>query len=150
MRPQQALGRPGTPVIPDIWSTAPRVVIGKTLTATCAIRHPGGVKGAFNSTTGTYPITPHAPHFTGAARVQVLNAQEREQLVADQDVTTVGYRVVVPLEADQTQVDDVVTVTVVNEHGDPVLPDHDLVVTSVATGSLAWERDLICTDNLSG
>lgn len=149
VRARQHQGRPGTPVIPQSWSQAPRVIVGKTMTGRCEIRRPGAVKSStFNTTTGTYPMTPPAPHFTGPTRVQVLNAQERAQLVGDQPVTTVGYRVVVPLDANLVEVDDVVTVTCTDDNGDPVLVDHELIVRSFAVGSLAWERDLICTDNL--
>lgn len=148
MRSRQAVGRPGTPVIPSKWSQAPRVVIEKTWTACVEIRHPGGTKGAFNATTGTYPATPHEPHFTGDARIQVLNAQERSQLIAEDPVTTVGYRVVVGLDASEVAVEDVVKITGVDDNGDPTLINHELILRSFDRGSLAWERDLICTDNL--
>lgn len=149
MRSRQHVGRPGTPVIPKTWSKAPRVVFEKTRTASCTIRHPGAAKtGPLNQTTGTYPMDPPAPHFSGSARVQVLNAQDREQLVGGEPVTTVGYLVCISIAADEVKVDDVVTVTCTDDNGDPLLTNHELIVKSFATGSLAWERDLICTDNL--
>ncbi len=148
MRPIQATGRAGTPVIPAGWSTAPRVVVAKTWTSKCEIRHPGGTKGAFDESTGTYPVTEQAPHFRGNARVQVLNAQDREDLIADQPVTTVGYRVSISVDATAVQVEDVVTVTCLDANGDLTLQDRELVVASFSRGSLAWERDLICIDDM--
>jgi hypothetical protein len=53
VRPQQALGRPGTPVIPAGWQQAHGAVVAKTWTVPCEIRHPGGTKGPFDPTTGT-------------------------------------------------------------------------------------------------
>ncbi len=122
--------------------------MGKTRTASCEIRDPGGTKGPFNETTGTYPTVPFPPHFTGTARVQQLNAQDMAKLVAEQQVTETGYLVVVDLSADQVKVGDVVTITTLDDNGDPALVDHELVVRSFGRGSLAWERDLICSDNL--
>lgn len=147
MRATQAVGRPGTPVIPGQWSQAPRTGFAKTRTARITIRRPGAVKGAFDDTTGTYPMVPPEPHFTGTARIQARDAQPAELLVADQEVTTTGYLVAVPLDATQVQVEDIVTVTDLDCNGDEVLVGHELIVRSVATGSLVWERDLICTDD---
>lgn len=148
VRPTQATGRPGTPVIPAAWSQAPRVVFSKTRTAWCAIRRPGGVEGTFNPTTGTRPITPNAPHFTGSARIQELTAQDQAKLVAEQQVTQTSYLIAVALAATQVAVDDIVTVTCFDNNGDPILTDHEFTVRSLSRGSLAWERDLICTDYL--
>lgn len=148
MRASQHVGRPGTPVIPATWSEAPRTVVGKTWTSQCEIRHPGGVKGIFDATTGTYPLTPHTPHFTGKARLQVLDAQERANLVAAEPITTLAYRVSVTVDATAVQVEDVLKVTGLDANGDPTLVDHQLVVKSFSRGSLAWERDLICIDHV--
>lgn len=148
MRPTQAVGRTGTPVIPSRWSGAPRAVMAKTRTACVEIRHPGGTKGPFDPTTGTYPVVPHAPHFTGSARIQVRDAQSAEQLVAEQEVTTTGYLVAIDLSATDVAVEDVVTITGLDDNGDQVLLNHDLIVRAIAKGSLAWERDLTCTDDL--
>lgn len=149
MRPTQATGRPGTPVIPDGWAKAHRTVAVKTMTATCTIRRPGGTKGAFNSTTGTYPITPNAPHYTGPCRIQVLPIMSGQRDTAEEQITVAGYLVTVELDASaETLVDDVLTVTAPGDNGDPLLLDRDLVVSGIALGSLAWERDLTCIDSL--
>lgn len=149
MRPQQALGRPGTEVIPDRWAGTHGAVVAKTWTVGCEIRHPGGTKtGGLDPTTGTYPVTPHAPHFSGNARVQALSLADTARLVADQEITTGGYLIATDLAATDVQVDDVITIVTVPAGADQSLVARQLVVRSVARGSLAWERDLIATDNL--
>lgn len=143
------MGRPGTAVIPPNWSRAPRVVFEKTRTGACAIRHPGADKvGPLDTTTGTYPMTEHGPHFTGSVRVQALSTQEQQHLTAEDPVTTVGYRLCVSVTADQVEVEDVVTVTCFDDNGDPLLLDRELIVRALAVGTLAWERYLICSDDL--
>lgn len=149
MRPKQSTGRPGTPVVPPRWSEAPRVVMAGTRTAMVEIRHPGGTQGPFDPDTGTYPTVPHPAHHAGSARIQALDAQEQEQLVADQQVTTTGYRVSVDLDCDEAAVGDVVKVTALDATiGDPFTVGHELTIRSFAHGSTSWQRHLICTDNL--
>jgi hypothetical protein len=135
-------------VIPTKWSQAPRTVFAKTWSASITIRRPGGTKGPFNETTGTYPITPYAPHYTGTARIQRLSTEAQEQLVAEQQITTAGYQITTDLAADGCDVNDLVHVTAVDDNGDPDLPGTDLQVHSIGSGSLAWERVLIASINL--
>lgn len=149
MRPKQSTGRPGTSVVPPHWSEAPRVVMAGTRTATVEIRHPGGTQGPFDPNTGTYPTVPHPAHHTGTARIQALDAQEQEQLVAEQQVTTTGYRISVDLACDEVLVGDVVTVTALDTTiGDPFTVGRTFTVRSFGQGSTAWQRHLICTDDL--
>lgn len=147
MRPRQATGRPGTQVIPTGWSDAPRQIMRRTWTAAVSIRHPGGTQGPFDPDTGTYPSVPFPPHYVDGARIQVLSTQEQEQLVAEDEVTTVAYRVVVDLDTStETRVGDVVLVDSLDTSiGDPLTVGQELVVRSYGVGSMAWERDLICT-----
>lgn len=148
MRSRQHTGRPGTQVIPDRWQGTHGRVIAKTWTVCVEIRRPGAVKGAFNPTTGTYPMTPPAPHFTGMARVQALATRDQAQNAADQAVTELRYLVAVSLEANEVQVDDVVKITGVKDDSDQTLVNREVTVSSLARGSLAWERDLTCIDDL--
>lgn len=150
MRPTQASGRAGTPVIPAGWSTAPRTVMAGTRTATVTIRRPGGTQGAFDPETGDYETTPYAPHYTGPARVQMLSTQDRATVVAEDDITTVAYQVTVPLTADQIAIGHLVTVSAVDASiGDAAAVGHELLVRSFGdTNTLAWERVLICTRDL--
>ena len=153
MRPV-AQGRPGTEVIPAGWSADHRPVVKGTFTATVAIRHPGGTQGAFDPETGTYPNTPHPAHYgAGAtepnARIQVQPIFSGERDTAGQLVSVAGYLVVVDRDTSTaTAVGDICKVTAVDDNGDPSLVNRELTVSGVARGSLAWERDLTCLDDL--
>ena len=148
-RPTRSQGRPGTPVIPCDWGPSHQPVVAKTLTGTCTIRRPGGTKDTFNQTTGTWSVTPYAPHYTGGCRIQILSVEERNELFADEPLTTVGYRVVVDLDASsETHVADLVEVTGIGGSGDPTLTGRSLTVRSFSRGTLAWERDLVCVEAL--
>lgn len=138
-----------TRVIPTGWSGHHRPVVAGTFTATCAIRRPGGVPGVFDPETGETPTTAHDPHYTGGCRVQVLPSLEQEAVTGDQEVTTVGYRVSIGYNVTpDLAVGDLVKVTAVDDNGDPTLVDRSLRVESFSRGSLMWERDLVCIDDL--
>lgn len=154
VRAHQAVGRPGTQVVPSRWSEAPRVIVGKTFTACCEIRRPDGVRGTFDQASGSYPdAVPAPPHYRGGCRVQVLTGDEQARVSAEEPVATVGYLVVVDLNAGTPEVplsiDDVLTVTDVDpENGDVSLIGRVMTVYGIQRGSLAWERDLTCVDEL--
>lgn len=141
---------PNTRVIPEGWSAHHRPVAEGGMTATVQVRHPGGTPGEFDPVTGTRPNVPHAPHHTGQARIQVAPVFGGGEAVAGgQEITTVAYLVAIELDgSDECKVDDLVKVTAVDDNGDPALVGRTLTVTGVARGSLAWERDLVCTDDL--
>lgn len=154
MRPVQSVGRAGTPVIPAAWSQAPREVMAGTRTATVELRHPGADRGDFDTTTGTYPASPHPAYWTGSARIQVapvFGGGQRENAGETREV--ISYLVAIDLSADDStdelRLDDEVKVTGVDDNGDPSLVDRTLYVQSIARGSLAWERDLSCVDQLT-
>lgn len=154
MRSQQALGRPGTPVIPPRWSDAPRAVVAKTRTGCCELRHAGSTPGEFDPSNGTYPdAQEHPAYWSGTCRIQVapIFGGGQEDAVGE-PVTTVGYLIAVDLDADdpadEVRVGDLVKVTVLDDNGDQSLVGRDLTLQSVARGTLAWERDLVCVDQL--
>lgn len=138
-------------VIPADWSAHHRPVLAGTHTATVTLRRPGGTPGAFNPTTGAFPVTPFAAYYSGPARVQKL-APEQTRLAGEQQVSTLGYAVMLDhtLEDIPTavQLDDLCQVTEVDDNGDETLVGRDLVVGAIERGSLHWERRLLCTDNL--
>lgn len=147
--PRQSVGRPGTPVIPADWSAAPRIVMEGTRTAAVALRHPGVATGAFDPATGTYPGAQEAAYWTGTARVQAAPTfVDRD--AADEAITARAYLVTVELEADdpdgELRLGDLVDITGGDANIDPTLIGRSLTITSVARGSLAWERDLLCVD----
>lgn len=135
-------------VIPPDWSAHHRQVVDETHTATVTLRRPGGTRGAFDRASGTYPMTPNAVYFTGPARIQVLADTAQVALVAEQESSSLRYAVMLDHAASGIQLDDLCTVTAVDDNGDASLVGRDLTVESIARGSLHWERRLICTDDL--
>lgn len=134
------------PVIPADWAAHHRPVAEGTMTGTCEIRHPGGTT-SFDPATGTRDTVPHPPHHTGPARLQARPAETSAGVAGEQQITTYEYLVVVDLDGSaDTKVGDLVTVTAVDDNGDAALVGQMLTVTGVSSGSLAWERDLICSD----
>jgi hypothetical protein len=152
--PNQSVGRPGTPVIPADWSTAPRIVMAGTRTGQCGLRHPGAATGAFDPATGTYPGAERTAYWTGSCRIQATPIfGGRPEDAAGEAITTVAYLVAVDLDADdpadQLRVGDLVRVSALDDNGDQTLIGRDLTVQSIARGTLAWERDLVCVDQLT-
>jgi hypothetical protein len=114
------------------------------MTATCTIRHPGGTR-VFDAATGLTTTTPLIPFYSGVCRVQALAVGDNRADVAGQQVSSAGYLITVPWSVDEAEVDDLVTVTA---SGDGSLTGRTLTVTTVQRGSLRFERDLICLDDL--
>ncbi len=147
---------PGSQVIGPRWADHHRPVVAATFTATCSIRHPGGTPGVFNPVSGTRPITPHPVFHTGPCRVQVLGSisgQVSTPVTAEQEISTINYRVSVDWDAvtsgaDDIFVDDLVTFSAVGRNGDPTLVGRTLTVRGITRGSLVWSRALTCTDSL--
>lgn len=154
MRARQHTGRPGTPVIPARWSEAPRTVMAKTRTGCATLRHQGSTPGDFDPVTGGYPDAVAEPaYWTGTCRVQaeaLLSAIAHD--VAGEDVTTVGYLVTVDVNAtdpaDELRIGDLIRVTDLDPNGDKSLIGRDLTIISIGRGTLAWERDLGCLDQI--
>ena len=145
-RPTRAQGRPGTRVIPVNWERDHAPVVDKTFTAGVQI---------FDPYTGTEPVlqagytysagAAGAPIYTGNARIQVMNAQAAADIVGDQEQLTTVYLVVIERAADVPVGSRVVVAT-----GDPMLTDgRHLIVRKAAAGSLRWERDLWCVDDMT-
>lgn len=134
--------------IPVDWSAHHRPVLAGTRTATVTLRRPGGTPGAFDPVTGSYPSTPFAAYLETEARIQVLPSNDQVRLAGEQEYSTLGYQVTLDHEATGVQLDDLVTVTAVDDNGDTDLVGRELTVESIERGSLHWERVLVCTDNL--
>lgn len=149
-RTTRAQGRPGTKVIPDIWESSHAVVVGKTRTAEITIfgRNTDDAEPVMNADFTYDAGNPAATLYTGPARIQSLgSALDSQVLAADQAVATSGYLIVIDRDADNIPVGSIVQVTAST---DPTLTtDRRLVVRKIARGSLRWERDLWCTDDLT-
>lgn len=134
--------RPGSRVIPSGWEARHRPVAEGTHTATITFRRPAAAP-VFDPATGT-TTRPTVTVYTGPCRIQEL---PREHVVTDpaQRITIRRYMVSVPIAATNLRVDDVGTVDTAN---DASLPGRPLRVTDVLRGSLTFERNLTCIDNL--
>lgn len=147
VRPQQALGRTGTPVIPAGWQAAHGAVVAKTLTATVALRHPGVTK-TWNSTSRRTEYTGGAPYATAQpARIQAQTSRAVQpgEESAEETLQVAGYLVTLTLDrtADkEPEVGDLVDVTASD---DPLLTGRALRIHDVVRGSLRFERDLFAT-----
>lgn len=135
-------------VIPADWSAHHRPILTSTRGATVALRRPGGITGPLDAETGTYPVTPNTAYYTGPARIQILPVGERTQMAGDQEITTAAYAVMLDHQVNASQLTDLVTVTAVDDNGDAWMVGRELTVESIESGSLHWERRLLCTDNL--
>lgn len=147
-RPTRAQGRPGTRIFPADFEQSHAAVVQRAATAVVDIFAPPVAGQPVMGSDFTYSDTAPADplHTAQPARIQVLNGQETSHLVADQDHVTVGYLVVVPLALD-VPLNAVVRVTAC---ADPTLVTaRRLVVRKIARGSVQWERDLWCVDDLT-
>lgn len=144
--------RPGTAVIPHGWAAHHRDAIAGTMTATCDLRHPGGTGKTFDPNTGSSSTTAATPYVTGArCRVQAITEPGATTLDAAQLVTTVAYLVTIAFDdagAADAKVDDLITITAADDNATPGLVGRTLTVKSRVRGSLAWELDLTCVDDL--
>lgn len=140
---RQSTGRPGTAIIPHDWTDTHGDVISGTWTAVGTLTRKG-VGETYDPDLG-YSV-PNSPTtlYTGHARIQARPIGADAQDQGGQMMTTLGYLVVVPRSVD-AEVDDVWTTT---DADDEHLIGRTLRVESIAYGSLAWERDLWCFDDL--
>lgn len=139
-------------VIPADWSAHHRQVLDTTRTATVTLRRPGGTAGTFDRDLGEWVGgSANAPYYgAGAtepnARIQVMPTVGSDQVreLVEQDVSTLAYSVLLDDAVDGVQLKDVLTVTGMDDNGDQALIGQDLVVASIESGSLHWERKLVC------
>ncbi|WBL18515.1 DUF6093 family protein [Citricoccus sp. NR2] len=138
------------PVIPEGWAAHHRPVANSTMTGICTLTGPAG---GYDYETGEL-----APGETLVAdvpcRVQELKREARAD-AAGQLVDTRQYLVTLPLDQVPnltiTDAGPVVTVTgyADGHDGDPHLLGRPLRVLNVQHGTLLWERDLTCVDDLT-
>ena len=136
------VGLPNTRVIPAGWAEHHRPTAAGTMTVPCTIKRSVGP-----------PPYPLPENWTGldtlhvtVCRVQELK-REGQAVPADQPTTIREYLVPVPLvNAEGTALPDLK----VGEQGDIVYAaGRELRITNIMFGSLEFERDLVCVDNLT-
>lgn len=134
---------PGSRVIPAGWEAYHRPVLETTRTATITFRRFSGPPVHDPETGST--SRPTVVVFSGTCRIQDHVTNAAGAFVAGAERITVhAYQVSLPVEAD-LELDDVGTVDASN---DPTLTGRELRVIDIQRGSLLFERDVICTDNL--
>jgi len=146
-RPRRAHGRPGTAVIPPAWEADHAVVAAKTFTATVKI-WPRATAPDIKDDLSYDDAGSPSPVYVGGARIQVLSGgrDAANQMIGDQAVSSVAYLVAIDREAAPIRRGYVVEVVTSN---DATLQDgRRLAVERVDRGSLRFERDLYCTDQL--
>lgn len=134
----------GSRVIPSGWEAHHRPVLETTWTATVTFRRLTGTPvhdPATGSTSQESTVV-----YAGPCRIQNNETTSAGSMVAGaQKITSHDYQVSGPVEMN-LKVDDVGTVDSAN---DPTLVGRELTVTDVQRGSLLFQRDVICTDNLA-
>lgn len=144
------VGLPHHQVIPPGWQEHHRPVAEQTMTGICDLTGPMGPPDYGE----TKPSPGEALASAVPCRVQQTRGESRADAVG-QLVDTRQYLVTLPLSQvpDLTITDEGPIVRVLSykpgHDGDPTLVDRPLRVTNVQRGTLVWERDLTCLDDLT-
>lgn len=135
---------PGWQVIPPRWSEHHRPTAESAFTAEVAFYHQG--------TPEPWPIpdgwTPEPAFYTTEARIQQLN-RAGVTSVADQPTNLHDYLVAIPVSAPEIAPGEGGDFCIVLSAKDPLLVGRRLDVRDILHGSEVWQRDLVCTDNLT-
>ena len=141
---------PGHHVIPPSWSEHHRPTAESSMTSTCVIRQRPPATG-WNPQDGTTGGEDGPVVYDGPCRVQAQATQAREAEAAGQDVSAVLYLVALPADAATIHAGrsagDIVEVTA--NPDDPNLVGRRLAVIDVGHGSVLWQRNLTCRDDLT-
>lgn len=133
----------GSRVIPDGWEARHRPVLETTWTATITFRRYTGAS-THDPVTGS-TSRDSTVVYAGPCRIQHHETTSAgSTIAAAEKVTTHDYQVSGPVGMD-LQRDDFGTVDTAN---DPTLAGRQLIVTDIQRGSLLFQRDVMCTDNL--
>lgn len=139
--------RPGLHVIPPTWEQHHKLTVDGTRTATVEIWSgpEDGRDWVYDPATKT-SVRDHGTLLAGGtARIQRLLTEDT-QPAGEQNVTTRRYLVTLDRNiSDHLTTDARVKVLT---SGDPILEGRYLSVLDIQGGSLRFERDLICLDNL--
>lgn len=136
---------PGWKVIPPRWAEEHRPTAESTFTARMEFYHRSEGPAPWPVPAG-HPLP--TPFHTAACRIQQLNREATPETAA-QTVNTHDYLVVVSIDAPTIIGGERGDYGIVTESSDPKLVGRRLDVRDVQHGSLMWERDLVCVDNLT-
>lgn len=140
---------PGTRVIPVGWSAHHRPTVEGTWTATCLIDKAGTGPSVWNPVTHSTDPPPRIVLYDNlGCRVQQRTMPQQDALNAEQQVSTHEYLVVVDIKVAGLEIDGEHQVLIKTNPDDPDMAGRRLTVTDIQRGSLMWERDLVCIDNL--
>lgn len=135
---------PGWKIIPPLWAEEHRPTAEATFTAQIAFYHSGEPE--------PWPLPEgwvgQTPFYTTKCRVQQLN-REGSAVAADQPVNLHDYLVVVSVDSPPIVGGERGDYGIILDSSDSLLEGRRLDVRDVQHGSLMWERDLICVDNLT-
>lgn len=133
---------PGSRVIHPRWEAHHRPVLETTWTATITFKRASGPPVHDPETGST--SQPTTTVYSGPCRIQEHQISAHEADAAAQRITTHAYQVSGPVEMN-LELDDVGTVDASN---DPTLVGRPLRVTDIQRGSLLFQRDVTCIDDL--
>jgi hypothetical protein len=134
--------RPGTRLIPDQWEAHHRPTADGQMTGECEITRPSD-QGTFDESAGrtVYPLP--AVLYAGPMRLQALAQADATPQVGDAQATLRRYRASLPACETGFRVNDQLRVTGLTDTG---MVGRVLRIVDVPSGSLLWQRDLICED----
>lgn len=140
-----------TRVIPIGWSQHHRPVANGSMTARCEItRVTGPDPWPPTDDPPQRPIVWPTGDDLGRCRVQEIDAVKEPATIA-QTAGVRSYLVTVPIDGlpqlKAGEQSDIVTITECDD--DPLLVGRVLRITDIQHGSLMFERDLVCTDDLT-
>jgi hypothetical protein len=133
---------PGSRVIVPRWEAHHRPVLATTRTAMITFRRISGPP-VHDPATGSTD-QPRTVVYTGSCRIQEHQINAHSAVAGAELITTHAYQVSLDVAA-ALQKDDIGTVDASN---DPTLVGRELRVNDIQRGSLLFERDVICIDDL--
>lgn len=147
-RPRHHLGSGRLPVIPPDYEATHAPVVEGTMTGTCRITYGDANPAApvWDPALGS-PIRPAQPAlYEGPCRVQAMNQRVAIQRLGDIAARHMTYLVTI-VRGTQIPAGAIVEIAT---SSDPLLPaGHQLTVGEVTRGTLTFERDLMCVDDLT-
>lgn len=114
------------------------------MTAQCTITRPGSGSGTTDGSGNWTPAT-STTVYTGPCSVQPRTTDKRVEIVGEEQITTRAYIVALPYDVPEIHIGDQATVT---DAADAGLVGRTLSVLDVQYDDQAWQRDLVCQDNL--